>query len=136
MDRLFLDANVLFSTAYREDAGVARLWSLGNAALVTSDYAIEEARRNLADEDQIERLNALVTRLEVTAARTLATSLRGDIDLPEQDWPIVGGAVGAGATHLITGDVKHFGPHFGKKLLGVLVLSPAGYLRAPGRPSG
>lgn len=133
MDRLFLDANVLFSATYREDAGVARLWSLGNAALVTSDYAIEEARRNLADEDQLERLNALVTALEITAARTLAKSLRDDIELPEEDWPILGGAVGAGATHLITGDVRHFGAHFGKELLGVLVISPAAYLGSGSR---
>ena len=28
MDRLFLDANVLFSAAYRADAGVARLWKV------------------------------------------------------------------------------------------------------------
>ncbi len=52
MDRLFLDANVLFSAAYRDDAGVQRLWSAPNSELVTSDYAIEEAIRNLADPDQ------------------------------------------------------------------------------------
>lgn len=129
MDRLFLDANVVFSAAYRDDAGVARLWELSEATLVTSVYAIEEARRNLPKTEQIERLNTLVTDLEVTAASSLAESLRGDIELPEKDWPILGGAVGAGASHLITGDVKHFGPYFGKELLGVLVLSPATYLR-------
>lgn len=131
MDRLFLDANVVFSAAYRDDAGVTRLWELSDATLVTSEYAIEEARRNLSTTEQIERLNTLVTDLEVTTASSLAESLRGDIELPEKDWPILGGAVGASASHLITGDVKHFGPYFGKELLGVLVLSPAAYLRMP-----
>lgn len=46
-DRLFLDANVLFSAAYREDAGVAFLWSLDDVVLSTSSYAIEEAERSL-----------------------------------------------------------------------------------------
>lgn len=55
MTRLFLDANVLFSAAYREDAGVRRLWSASNAELVTSDYAVEEATRNLVHPDQRER---------------------------------------------------------------------------------
>lgn len=134
MDRLFLDANVLFSAAYREGAGVARLWELPNAILVTSEFAIAEARRNLSEGDQIERLNALVPALEITTAGSLGERLRGDIELPEKDWPILGGAVGAGATHLITGDVKHFGPHYGEKLLGVLVLSPAAYLRSGSEP--
>jgi hypothetical protein len=32
---------------------------------------------------------------------------------------------------LITGDVRDFGPHFGEKLLGVLVQTPADYLAGP-----
>ncbi len=59
MDRLFLDANVLFSAAYREDAGLVELWKLEDVELVTSAYAFEEARRNLTDDEQIERLQAL-----------------------------------------------------------------------------
>ena len=47
MDRVFLDANVLLSAALRTKAGLLRLWTLANAALITSDHAIEEARRNL-----------------------------------------------------------------------------------------
>ena len=52
VDRLLLDANVLFSAAYRPDAGIARLWKLENVELLTSAYAAEEARVNLAEEDQ------------------------------------------------------------------------------------
>ena len=52
MDRLLLDANVLFSAAYRPAAGVARLWELERVELLTSAYAAEEARLNLMEEDQ------------------------------------------------------------------------------------
>jgi hypothetical protein len=52
MDRLFLDANVLSSAAYRSDAGLRRLWSLDNVELCTSGYALEEARVNLSEETQ------------------------------------------------------------------------------------
>ena len=56
MDRVFLDANVLLSAALRPKAGLLRLWTLANAALITSDHAIEEARRNLDAPGQRARL--------------------------------------------------------------------------------
>ena len=129
MDRLFLDANVLFSAAYRPDAGVARLWEVSSAGLVTSSYAVEEARRNLHGEDQRTRLEGLLKEVEVGEAMMLPPELRGEVDLPEKDWPVLGGAAAAGATHLITGDVQHFGRYFGERPLGVLVMKPADYLK-------
>ncbi len=128
MDRLFLDANVLFSAAYRENAGVQRLWSATNSELVTSDYAVEEARRNLADPDQRERLDRLLESVEIIQARILDPSLRGDVQLADKDWPILGGAIASGATHLVTGDVRDFGAYFGQQILGVLILPPSQYL--------
>ena len=130
MDRLFLDANVLFSAAYRAEAGVARLWKLDSAVLLTSEYAVAEARRNLVDEDQRLRLNRLLDGLEVSSGGTVAPSDREGVDLPDKDWPILGGAVAARATHLITGDMRHFGPYFGHRLFGVLITPPAHYLRS------
>ena len=53
MDQLFLDANVLFSAAYRPGAGLLALWKLKNVRLCTSHYALEEARLNLSDEVQV-----------------------------------------------------------------------------------
>jgi hypothetical protein len=47
VDRVFLDANVLFSASYREDSGLLRLWQLKETELVTSPYALDEARRNV-----------------------------------------------------------------------------------------
>ena len=128
--RLFIDANVLFSAAYREQAGVGRLWQVPGAALVTSTYAIEEATRNLSEESQRGRLQDLLRMMEVTLAGSLAPELMEGIALPDKDWPILGAAVTTRATHLITGDRQHFGPFFGEYLLGVLVLPPGDYLRS------
>jgi predicted nucleic acid-binding protein len=129
VDRLFLDANILFSAAFRSDAGVARLWASDRSVLLTSDYAIEEARRNLHRPEQLHRLDGLLSAVERVRAITLAPELRREVDLREKDWPILGGAVAASATHLITGDRRDFGPYFGAKLFGILVLPPGEYLR-------
>lgn len=127
--RLFLDANVLYSAAWRPEAGVVALWSLERATLVTSSYAVEEARRNLAQADQRRRLEELLRTVEVVEAGTLAEVDREGVRLPEKDWPIVAGAVSAAGTHLVTGDVRDFGPYFGARIAGILVLPPAEVLR-------
>ena len=131
-DRLFLDANILFSAAYRETAGIHRLWEGDVTAPIhlTSTYAVEEARRNLSASHQRKRLDTLLQSVDVQSAGTLEASLRGDVDLREKDWPILSGAVLSEATHLITGDVRDFGPYFGKTVLGVRVLPPSDYLRS------
>jgi len=127
VDRLFLDANILFSAAYRDAAGLARFWSLKNAALLSSHYAVEEARLNLRDAEQRTRLAALVSRIQVVP-NTLLGPLPDGIDLPEKDRPILLSAIGARATHLITGDKDDFGQFFGRTISGVLILPPAAYL--------
>lgn len=128
-DRVFLDANVLFSAAYREGAGLARLWKLDRVRLITSGYAAEEARRNLGDRDQQDRLAKLLRSIELVAEAVPLRCAEED-RLPEKDRPILRAAVQAGATHLLTGDLTHFGRFFGKRLDGVLVLPPGAYLRS------
>lgn len=127
MDRLFLDANVLFSAAYRPDSGLRKFWKLQDVILLSSRYALEEARINLEEEVQRTAVDSLAKRLQLYEAET--KKLPQGIPLPEKDVPILLAAVAAKATHLITGDVKHFGPYFGKILEGVLVLPPSEYLR-------
>jgi hypothetical protein len=68
MDRLFLDANVLFSAAYRPDTGLLSLWKLKNVTLCSSRYAVEEARFNLDDDDQRARLETLTQHLHLFEA--------------------------------------------------------------------
>ena len=127
MDRLFLDANVLFSAAYRPDAGLLRLWRLKGVLLCSSRYALEEARINLDEADQRTRLTKLsaAVRLFDAAERKLPRW----VSLPDKDVPIVLAAIEARATHLLTGDVRHFGPYFGKKIAGVAIVLPGEYFR-------
>ncbi|HLJ30634.1 MAG TPA: PIN domain-containing protein [Candidatus Angelobacter sp.] len=127
MDRLFLDANVLFSAAYRSNAGLLRLWKLDNVRLCTSRYALEEARINLNDEAQRERLAGLSMELEFFDAAM--QDLPDDISLPDKDAPIMLAAIAAGATHLLTGDMRRFGVYFGKKVEGIFIISPGDYFR-------
>jgi uncharacterized protein len=129
LDRLFLDANILFSASHRRSAGLARLWAVEGAELVTSEYAIIEAQRNLAEPEQRARLEELLKGVERRASTTLSPRQRAGVELREKDWPILAGALQSGASHLITGDSRDFGRYFGKKLLGVLVQTPGAYLR-------
>jgi hypothetical protein len=49
--------------------------------------------------------------------------------LPEKDVPILLAALEARATHLLTGDVQHFGPYFGERIEGMVIVLPGEYLR-------
>jgi predicted nucleic acid-binding protein len=127
MDRLFLDANVLFSAAYRPDAGLVRLWNLKDTALCTSRYALEEARANLEEAVQHRSLIRLSETLQSFEAER--GSLPPGISLPEKDVPILLAALGAGASHLLTGDIRHFGAYLGKKIEGMTLMLPGEYLK-------
>jgi predicted nucleic acid-binding protein len=126
MDRLFLDANVLFSAVYQPNAGLLRLWKLKDVVLCSSRYAVAEANLNLEDDSQRKRLAALAERLELFEA--LSRELPRGVSLPEKDVPILLAAIAARATHLLTGDVRDFGAHFGKRIERVMIVLPGEYL--------
>ena len=122
MRRVFLDANVLFSAAYRETSGLRVLWRHSGTELLTSAYAAEEARRNLPDADQRARLEAgggIVAESDAP--------LPSGVRLPDKDLPILRAAIGADATHLLTGDFKDFRRYLGRRIAGVLVVTPADF---------
>lgn len=131
MDRLFLDANVLFSAAYQPGARLLQIWKLKNVVLCSSRYAVAEANLNLDDESQRKRLGALTKKLKLFEAPQ--RDLPRGISLPEKDAPILLAAIEARATHLLTGDVRDFGRYFGKKLEDVMIVLPGEYLRVRGR---
>ena len=93
MHRLFLDANVLFSAAYRPDAGLLSLWKLKTVALCSSRYAVEEARINLDDDEQRGRLTTLIQHLQLFDAAS--QDLPSGVSLPEKDVPILLAAIEA-----------------------------------------
>jgi predicted nucleic acid-binding protein len=127
MDRLFLDANVLFSAAYKVDARLLPLWKIRNVTLCSSYYALQEARINLTREDQWARLSELSGSLQLFAAGQ--APLPPGILLPEKDAPIFLAATEARATHLLTGDVRHFRGYFGKTIKGIAIMRPGEYLK-------
>ncbi len=127
MDRIFLDAKVLFSASYREDNGLLRLWTLPDAELITSSFALDEVARNLTSAIQHERLNNLLANLRIVPTAS-DQSIPANVALPEKDVPILLAAIGASATHLLTGDKRHFGPLFGQTLDGVMIQPLADYL--------
>lgn len=127
MDRLFLDANVLFSAAYKADARVFRLWSLHDVLLYSSRYALEEARFNLGDENQLNRLTSLAEKVQFFEASK--RDLPKGVHLPDKDAPILVAAIDAKSNYLLTGDLRHFGPYFGKRIEGVTVIRPSQYLK-------
>jgi predicted nucleic acid-binding protein len=128
VDRVFLDANVLFSAAYRKASGLARLWQISDVELITSSYAVGEADRNLSTVVQRQQLNGLLAKVTIIDETVTEAVLPSGLILPEKDRPILAAAIQAHATHLLTGDKTHFGPLFGQTVGGVLIQPPATYL--------
>lgn len=129
MRRVFLDANVLFSAAYREGAGLLELWERPDVRLVTSGYAAEEARRNLDTGERRSRLERLLAQVEMVPEAPGA-ALPQSAKLPGKDEPILRAAIGAEATHLPTGDLRDFGHLLGRRIGGVWILTPRDFLKS------
>jgi predicted nucleic acid-binding protein len=94
MIRVFLDANILFSCAWRESSGISRLWERSDLQLVTSAYALREAESNLATKkpDSLARLSSLASRVELSNATAVLAEGHG---LPAKDLPILAAALGS-----------------------------------------
>jgi uncharacterized protein len=131
VDRVFLDANVLFSAAYSEASGLTRLWKLEDVELISSGYALDEALRNIDAREHRGRLARLMIDVTVVPEAAAIPAECGKV--AEKDRPILAAAIVAGATYLLTGDLTHFGRLYGKTIGGVTILRPGEYLCARGR---
>ena len=127
-ERVFLDANILVSAAWRSDSGLLALWELPGVTLLTSAYAIVEADRNVETSEQRTRLHRLAQRLEIVD-EPRSRHLPAGIRLPDKDVPILMAAIESAASYLLTGDREHFGAYFDKIVEGVHILRPAIYLK-------
>lgn len=126
-DRVFLDANILFSLAYGS-AGLLFLWDLrktGMCELIASQYVIEEAKRNLDHQEHIKALNSYLTRTLIVSEAD--PSIPCPIGLAEKDVPVLMAAICAKANYLITGDIVHFGKYYGQNIMGTTICSPRDY---------
>lgn len=116
MNRLFLDANILFTAAHNPDGKAAFLIQssrAGHWVVLTSALAIEEARRNLSRKypDRLQSLHQLPTLIEIVPS---GDGSQCSIALPEKDRPLFEAAVRHGATHFLTGDIRDFGPYMNR----------------------
>ena len=127
MDRLFLDANILFSAAYKVDARLFQLWKLEHVMLYSPRVALEEARINLDDDSQRARLSSLAQKLRFCEASE--RQLPRGVSLPAKDAPILLAAIEARVDYLLTGDLRDFGPYFGRKIEGVTIIRPSVYMK-------
>jgi len=130
--RLFLDSNVLFTAAHNPSGKAALIIDLGiqgNWEVMSCSYAIEEARRNISIKfpDYLKRFEALMG----TIIRVPSRSGRNcPALLPEKGRPILEAAVQCKASHLLTGDIKNFGPIMNKPSLtgGVIIQTTSEFL--------
>ena len=127
-DILFLDANILFSAAWREQAGLLTFWYLEGVNLVSSLYALEEARRNLDLAEQRKRLEKLLVKVNVISSLGTNITLPENVTIREKDKPILLAVISSKADYLITGDVRDFGKFYGQKINGVMIIPPSHYL--------
>lgn len=112
MRRVFLDANVLFTAAHNprgKAAFVIDLGATGHFGLFTSVTARDEAERNIIAKYP-GSLPTLTEGLEQISI--IPTDLRAPFpeSLPAKDAVIFQAAATCRATHLLTGDLRHFGP--------------------------
>lgn len=133
-DKLFLDANVLFTAAHNPGGKAALLFELQSIApapwqLATSAYAIHEARRNLELKfpAALHAFAGLVTGLTIVAQ---PASPEQPLELPVKDIPIWSAALAARVTHLLTGDLRDFGAHMNRpqQTFGVIIQTVSQYL--------
>jgi predicted nucleic acid-binding protein len=107
---VFLDANVLFSTA-KSDGAVRHLLMLleksGHECCVDG-YVIEEARRNLGAKapGRVAALERLLSRMKTAGAPRSDAALEASLPLPVKDRPVLAGAIRQSCTALVTGDRK------------------------------
>lgn len=120
--RVFLDANVLFS-ASNAGSNISRLVKLllEQGTAVTSDFAIEEARRNIETKRPgwAAEFSTLAQSMEVV--RSVQFPL--PVTIADKDRPILCTAIRAGCHALVTSDRQHFGHLYDQSVQGATVVT-------------
>lgn len=132
MIRLFLDTNVLFTAAHNPSGKAALIIDLGSQGyweVMSCSYAIEEARRNISIKfpDSLKRFEAFIEAVTKVPSRS---GRNCPVVLPGKDRPILEAAIHCKASHLLTGDIKDFGPFMNKQSLtgGVVIQTVSEFL--------
>lgn len=121
--RVFLDANVLFSAsnAGSNFAGLVT-WAIATGTAVSSDIAVEEARRNLALKrpEWVPVFEGLLPHIEIVPSMIFSIP----VALADKDRPIFCAAIRSGCELFVTGDRRDFGSLMRRTVEGVRVVSP------------
>ena len=130
--RLFLDANVLFTATHNPGGKAALVIELGGQGhwdIFSSPYAIEEARRNLERKfpQSLSGLNTFQQHIQLVEHMAGLAFPEG---LVQKDQPVFQAALACQATHLLTGDLKDFGPFMNQpdNTFGICILTVAEFL--------
>ena len=130
--KLFLDANVLFTAAHNPRGKAALVIELGESRrweLVTSQYAKEEARRNLKAKfpTALDDYEGLFSHIRVVGH---PPDLPFPAGLAAKDQPIFRAGLASGASHLLTGDIRDFGRFMNRpdETFGILIQTVAEFL--------
>jgi hypothetical protein len=122
---------VLFTAAHNprgKAAFVVGLSSKGHGDVVSSSFAIEEARRNL----EVKFPDAAEAKNLLKAVAVVPDVSEGTcpIELPAKDVPIFLSALGARCSHLLTGDRRDFGKFMNEpeKSSGIVIQTVADFL--------
>ena len=120
--RVFLDANVLFS-ASNQGSNIAELiaWLTALGTAITSDLAVEEARKNLT----LKRPPWLSVFEAVLSDFKIVSSAYFELPvlLAVKDVPLLCAAIRSECRYFTTGDRRDFGHLFGKSVQGVEIIS-------------
>jgi uncharacterized protein len=127
--RLLLDANVLFSAALSPEGAASNLFAFAGAGaceLVTSALVVAEVTRNLRIKapEAVDRWERSIASVGIVVEADARLVDRIGVPLPANDRPVLAAALGCRATVLVTSDRRHFGPLFGRRFGGTVVLSP------------
>ena len=97
------------------------LAAAGDCELLSSEYAFEEARRNLAlkspdgSVERFETITAAIIRVQEASGIALKQAQAAKLS-DVSDIPILAAALQCGADALVTGDRRAFGSFFGKRI--------------------
>ena len=121
--KCFIDANVLFSGA-NEDSQMHRLLLRMSEPheLITSDYAREEAIRNIRSKREMWECGFSQIMRNIEVVPSIDQKL--PFEIAPKDRPILATAIVYHSDRLITGDKKDFAQMFEKEFQGVTILTP------------
>lgn len=115
---------VVIPAEFREEGLLLRPATVLPLETYSRERKAEFLLTNATDEEDYRRAREAVVEMELVAEAP-SDLLPDDLDLPEKDRPIVGAAIQAEATHLVTGDLSRFGPYLGRNVAGIRFVRPA-----------